>query len=194
MDSKKRAKLDAELTGIYPHLLAKAELIVRRSGWRRRFEMNRKSVAEDLLHEAVFRAISGPRQWNPDKVNLWGFLVGAMRSIVNAATRSLENKTDSLDEPLPNATGTRVDALESEAASAEDALGSSADVDEREAAIFAAAGDDPVLLKYVEALMDGFEKQADIAEHMGVAAEVVYQAHRKLRRRIEARKKKEGAP
>ncbi len=193
MDSKVRARLKRELPGIYTRLLAKAELLIRRSGWRRRFDMNRKSVAEDLLHEAVLRSLTpGGRQWHPEKVDLWGFLVGAMKSIVNAAVRSPENATTSLNEPTADGSATKIDELEDEGPSAEEPIGHSKEVGEQVRAIFEAAGDDPILLKLVEVMMDGHEKPANIAKQMNVTADAVYQAQRKLRRRVEARKNKEG--
>ena len=52
------------------------------------------------------------------------------------------------------------------------------------------AGDDPVLGKMVEAVMDGYAKPEDIAEAAGLTAAAVYQGNRKLRRRLEAAAKR----
>jgi len=62
-----------------------------------------------------------------------------------------------------------------------------------EAAIIEAAGDDAVLLKYIEAIMDGAGSPAEVAKLSGLTIEVVYQAHRKLVRRVKARQTKETA-
>ena len=155
--------------------------------------MNRQSVAEVLFHEAVLRSIKeDSRNWDPERVDLFGFLTGVMRSIVNAAVRSPDNATDSLNEPTADGSSTFLDELADPQPSVEDAIGYSQEVSEQVKAIFEAAGDDAVLLKVVEALMDGLEKPADITKLMNVTADVVYQAQRKLRRRVESRKAKEG--
>jgi DNA-directed RNA polymerase specialized sigma24 family protein len=175
-------------------LLATAVDLIRRSGWRRRFDMNRKSAAEDLLHEAVLRAWGGPRQWNPEKVELWGFLVGVMKSLVYNSAHSPENKTSSLDEPLGDGGGTKADRVEHDTEPIEEQRVREQRLSEMEEEIITAAGNDAVLLKYVEAIMDGGGSPAEIAKRTGMAVTAVYQAHRKLCRRVEARKPKEESP
>ncbi len=182
MNANLRARLDAEIPPIYARLLAMAELMVRRSGWRRRFDQDRAGVAEDLLHDAVLRT----PKWIPDKVNLWGFLVGAMRSIISNATNRPENQTRSLDEPLPGTTVAKVETLVDRRPNAEEVIGHAEDERVREEALLAAAGDDPVLLKYVEAVWDRIGGPAEIAKHLRLPAEAVYQAHRKICRHAKA--------
>lgn len=194
MDSNVRAKFKAELQDIYPQLLARAELLVQRSGWRRRFDMNRKSVAEDLLHEAVVRIWSGTRRpWEPAKGTLLAYLTWQMKNLVFNFSQSPENKTSSLDEPAGDGPESKGDLTAHEAPDVETLHIRKETAEEMEAALFEAAGDDPVLLKYVEAMMDGVGTQAGIAERTGLPIEEVYQAHRKLARRIKARRKKESA-
>lgn len=188
MDARLRARLDSELPRLYPKLLAQAALMVARSGWRRRFDMDRTGVSEDLLHSAILGVASGRRKWDPERVDLWGVLLGAMRSIISNATHSPENGTESLDEPLPDSTGTRVDTVQERGDSAEEILCRVEDTQAREEALLAAAGNDPILLRYIEAMMDELDKPADVAKHMNIPVDAVYQAHRKLRRRVEARK------
>lgn len=178
------------MQGIYPRLLAKAEQLVHRSRWRQRFDKNRRSVAEDLLHEAVLRSWT-TRRWNPEKVDLWGFLVGVMKSLVYEAGSSPENRTSSLDEGLRDREGTKADLLPDDSSTIEELHIQAEQASEIEAVVLEAAGDDPVLLEYVEAIMDGAGTQAAIAEHTGMPSGAVYQAHRKLVRRVEARRAKE---
>lgn len=94
MDSNVRAKFKAELQDVvYPQLLATAELLIQ-SGWRMRFDMNRKSVAEDLLHEAVVRVWSETRRpWDRAKGSLRAYLTWQMKNLVFNASRSPENKS-----------------------------------------------------------------------------------------------------
>lgn len=190
MDQTLRAKVRAELPLIYPRLLARAEQLVRRSGWRQRFNENRRSVAEDLLHEAVLRSWT-TRRWNPEKVDLWGFLVGVMKSLVYGAASSPENRTSSLDEELPDQRGTKADLIADASSTIEEVHVQAEEDAEIEAAVLEAAGNDAVLLEYVEAIMDGAGTPAEIAQHTGLTATAVYQAHRKLVRRVKARQAKE---
>lgn len=188
LDANLRAKCRAEIPGIYTPLLAMAVDLIRRSGWRRRFDMERKGAAEDLLHEAILRVWSANRIWDPAKVDLWGFLVGAMKSLVYDAAQSPENRTSSLDEPIGDGGGRKADLLEQDSETLEEAYVREEEAKGIEDAILAAAGDDPVLLKYVEAIMDGAGSPAEIAGRTGMPASAVYQAHRKLCRRVEAQK------
>lgn len=191
MDQSLRAKFRAELPPIYPRLLARAEQLVSRSHWRQRFNKDRRSVAEDLLHEAVLRSWT-TRRWNPEKVDLWGFLVGVMKSLVYEAASSPENRTSSLDEGLRDRPETKADLIADDSSSIEEVYIRAEQAAEIETAVLEAAGDDPVLLKYVEAIMDGAGTQGEIAQHTGLTVTAVYQAHRKLVRRVKARQAKES--
>lgn len=41
-------------------------------------------TAQELLHIAIVKALNGTRTWHPDRVDLKGFLMGAMKSIASS--------------------------------------------------------------------------------------------------------------
>lgn len=156
--------------------------------------MERPTVADDLLNEAVMLVWAGDRKWPTEKVDLFGCLAGVMRSIVSNGTNSPANNTSSLNEPLNDDGESKEDALEDPNDAADLRLIAEAERSRREARILEAAGDDPLLLSYVEVLMDNPEaKPAVIASRMNVPVKAVYEAHRKLRRRIKPDTDRESA-
>ncbi len=66
MDSKTRAKFDADLPRVHAKLLAEALFLVQRTGWRG--ERDRNTAAQELVQEAVVRSLGGQRTWDPAKV------------------------------------------------------------------------------------------------------------------------------
>jgi DNA-directed RNA polymerase specialized sigma24 family protein len=52
---------------------------------------------QDLVHEAILRALDGRRRWHPDKIGFLGFLFGALRSIASNATRVVAMTTIQVD-------------------------------------------------------------------------------------------------
>lgn len=50
---------------------------------------------------------------------------------------------------------------------------------------FTAAGDDPIIQKMLEAVMEGCVKADEIADETGLSAEEVYEGNRRLRRRLQ---------
>lgn len=55
---------------------------------------------EDLLHEAIVAALDGRRRWDPSKVDLNGFLAGAMRSISSHWAEQQQKRRTHLDSEL----------------------------------------------------------------------------------------------
>ncbi len=45
--------------------------------------------------------------------------------------------------------------------------------------------DDPVLMSVLEAMMDGYEKPAEISEHKGIPVKEVYNAAKRMDRKLE---------
>jgi RNA polymerase sigma factor (sigma-70 family) len=156
--------------------------------------MNRQAVAEELLHETVLRLWSGSRRsWDPDKGSLLQFLTWEMKSLVSNAASSPENRTGSLDEPVADSLESKGARISDDSPSIEMVHIEEEQARQLEAAIIEAAGDDAVLLKYIEAIMDGAGSPAEVAKLSGLTVEAVYQAHRKLVRRVKARQAKETA-
>ena len=52
---------------------------------------------QDLIQEALFRTLQCRRRWHPSKIGFLGHVIGAMRSIASAATKSFLRKSR-LDE------------------------------------------------------------------------------------------------
>lgn len=190
MDTKVQARLNASLPEVYRRVLARAVLVVRRTGWKRQTHTV-ADAAEELAQEAIVRTLEGKRQWDPSRVpDLESYLYWVMRSIVHAAAQSPGSRVAFFDDEQET-------SLESLSESTQDAATPEAtcllaeEVALREKAIWDAAGDDPILLKLVEAVMDGCGKPAEIADKTGWPPKVVYEAMRKLRRRVEVKRRKE---
>jgi DNA-directed RNA polymerase specialized sigma24 family protein len=184
LDSNVRAKLKAELPGIHARLLAHALFLVGRSGWRRLARVDQTEAAKDLLQEAVLRTLQGSRRWDPERVDLARFLREAMRSIANAAVRSPQNSTVRLDNYEEQSASEHV--LTDDSESKEATFGRSQEIGQQVAAVIDAAGKDEFLCKVVEAIMDGDDKAGAISKRLAVRVEDVYNALRKLRRRVDA--------
>ncbi len=45
--------------------------------------------------------------------------------------------------------------------------------------------DDPVLMSVLEAMMDGYEKSAEISEHKGIPVKEIYNAAKRMDRKLE---------
>jgi len=156
--------------------------------------MNRQAVAEELLHETILRLWSVQRRsWAPEKGSLLQFVTWEMKSLVSNAASSPENRTESLDEQVTESLASKGARIPDTSPSIETVRIEEEQARQMEATIIEAAGDDAVLLKYIEAVMDGAGSPAEVAKLSGLTIEVVYQSHRKLVRRVKARQAKEIA-
>ncbi|WP_176063012.1 hypothetical protein [Anaeromyxobacter diazotrophicus] len=194
MDGKTRAYFVKVLPTVYPTVLARAVMLVRRRRWFVKRYGSEKEAAEELAQDAVLRTMTGKRTWNPAKVpDLDYFLSGVMRSILSAASKS----PTFLTEPLSTVP---VAHDGDEASSADEVLGTLDDrargMKDPETALLDAeacsmlvdraldaAGDDASAAKVVDAVVDGCEKVAEIADATGLTAEKIYSATRKIRDR-----------
>ena len=198
MDSKTLGLFKEQLPRVYRQVLARAVVLVQRHPLYARGSNSMGKAAEELAQEAVVRVLDGDRTWDPTKVELVFFLKEVMRSILNADLKSPAAAKDSLNGDQANESGTagsgadeRLGVLDDRdrglARSAEQQLLES----ERCAAIvdraLDAAGTDPVLGKLVNAIVEGCSKSAEIAQATGLSVDQVYEATRKLRRRLSAR-------
>lgn len=180
MDTKVRAKFMAELVRVHAQVLARVLILVRNTGFRRR-SMTSKEAAVDLVQEAIMRALDGRRIWDPGQVpDLHVFLLGTVRSIMSAEFRS-GTKSKSLDEEdsidydkeqiLPELNTPENEHLHRE------------HVRRRIDIILRATQNEERLLALVEAIMDGCDKSAKMAERLRIPVEEVYKLTRKLARR-----------
>ncbi len=159
--------------------------------------------AYDLVTTAVEKLFDGRRAWDPaTQPDLFVHLQGIVDSDLGHLARSLGNKltlralgrlveSDEAVEDLPDpmdefASATpspeAVTLLKEQERLSEDFL---IELDE-------ALQGDPELQRIVEAIVDGAEKPAEIAEEAGIATKAVYNARKRLQRKLdEFRKRRE---
>ena len=87
-------EISAALDNLPDGALARLERIAR---W---LALNRSISADDLLQEAVLRALEGVRKC-PRTVSVMAFLVGVMRSIVSASTKAVRTDPLALQPDVP---------------------------------------------------------------------------------------------
>lgn len=194
MIGKTRALFVQVLPSVYPAVLTRAVMLVRRRPWFVKRYGSEKEAAEELAQDAVLRTMTGKRTWNPARVpDLDYFLGGVMRSILSAASKSPTFLTEPLSTvPVAQDAG--------EYTSADETLGTLDDrargmkdpemelLDAESCSMLVdraldAAGDDASAAKVVGAVVDGCQKVAEIADATGLTAEKVYSATRKIRGR-----------
>jgi len=131
--------------------------------------------ADEIIHEAIRRVLSGTRSFDPTKQSIVMILYGTVRSLLSKkkGLYSREGKKPlgkiAADvEPAPQ----EQDEL---SLSEEEAL-------LRWAAVESVVGDDKELLDYFAAVRLGYERPAEIAEAIGFPVERVYEIPRKLER------------
>lgn len=178
------ARFKAALPGVFPRVLARSILIVRRKRWSRDGTIPEGNEAQDLLHEAIRRVLDGRRHWDPERVpDLEVFLEGVIRSLASDLARGLANRTDDIEKFTESKKPQLPDVLqctrtvEIEKIQAE-RYQQTAD------ALMEAACQEPVLEKIVQALMDGCSKPEVIAQETGLAVKEVYAGMKKIRRRL----------
>jgi DNA-directed RNA polymerase specialized sigma24 family protein len=184
LDPKTRAKFDKDLHAAYPKALAEVLILLGRTRWAGAPRPSRAAKAEELVNEAITRMLGGTRTWDPTNVpDLHYFLREAVRSMLSAEFESPTADTSSLD---------RRPEIASDSAAGHCTVDPQEDLAEQQreqllvGELLEVAGSDPTLEKVVTALMNGVYKPNDIASATGLGVKTVYQATRKLRRRVEA--------
>lgn len=176
-DILQQALQKADWEALLPGLLTYAAARLRRVGWAsgRDTEPSRLSV-EQLVNSAVEACLDGSRTWNPDAVDLPGFLRGVIRSLTSAAKKSaVRSKTHAqadFEGLVPLAASPEDDAVEEEGRVA--VL----------ASLEAAVADDPELKALCGAILDGATKREDLAAALDWRADRVTAARIKLQRRL----------
>lgn len=138
------------------------------------------NAAEELLQEAVFRTLDDTRKWDPE-VRVVPFLTLVMKSMITDDARTAASRrrkkalvVDELQRPMP----------------ADEALDQAAICEGLADRVLQAAAGDPHLESLALAMLDGVGKPADIATETGMTAKQVYDAKRKLERRMASRERK----
>jgi len=159
-------------------------------GWAagRDVEPSKLSV-EQLVNTAVESALDGTRNWDPNAVDLPGFLRGIIRSLTSSekkkAVRSKTHAQSDFDRlPIIGlvVASPEDDAMEEEGRRA--ILTSIAD----------AVSDDADLRALYAAILDGATKREDLAETLGWSSDRVIAARIKLQRRLVRRDPQTFAP
>jgi hypothetical protein len=176
--------------------------VSRNLRWRTRnpVELPGGETVTSIVSKAVEKLFSGDREWDPEKEpDIRKYLRGAIDSLLNHLAESQDNtlitvapEPGSPDYPawesgsrkqdpvvdwlVPPKRSPEAALLQQEQAALEDrALGLL--VDE--------CGDDPVLMAVLEAMMDGYDKPAEISKHKGIPVKDVYNTIKRLDRKLE---------
>lgn len=173
-----------ELPRVYKQVLAGAVRIVRAKRRGVDSVLPEGQEAADLVHEAVEKVLSAERQWDPVSVpDLQVYLTGVVRSLASHLATGGSSREVTVD-----GVGQYIDHKDSPPPppSAETVLIEAERCDEIMSEAFAAAGDDSVLQKMLDAIMAGYVKADEIAEVSGLSLTDVYEGNRRLHRRMKA--------
>jgi len=176
--------------------------VSRRLRWRTQnpIDLPRGETVDSIVSKALEKVFSGDREWNPEQApDIKRYLMGVVDSLLNQLAENKDNtlltvtpKPDSADavawesgsserDPttdwmVPARPSPETVMLEKERIRLEDrALGLL--IDE--------CSDDQTLLKVLEAKMDGHDKPAEIAKVVGISIQEMYNATKRLDRKLE---------
>ncbi len=181
--------------------------VSRNLRWRTRnpVELPSGETVTSIVSKAIEKLFSGEREWDPHKEpDLKKHLRGVIDSLLNHLAESLDNtlvtvapEPDSADFPAWESRSQKrdpsVDWLVPPDRSPEAAV-----IQQEQAALEDRAlellidecGDDPVLMSVLEAMMDGYEKPAEISEHKGIPVKEIYNAAKRMDRKLETVRKR----
>ena len=189
---------DAEWEDLTERLTLYASCKLVRRYWRGLRVKKGESVtkgkeATDLAGDAIVAVIEGKRaSWNKDAYpDFYRFLQSVVDSRISALVRSPENKrTRRIEHPHEGASLPEVYAVESDTPPP-DELVEDAEWKERFRATLAKeVGEDSLVLSLFECLDVGMTDRSEIAELLGVSVNDIYNAQKRLQRRVEAVLKK----
>jgi len=170
--------------------------------WRTRnpVELPGGETVTAIVSKAIEKLFSGEREWDPQKEpDIRKYLRGVIDSLLNHLAESQDNtlvtvapepgsmnypawesgsqkRDPSVDWIVPPNRSPEAAVLHQEQAALEDrAL----------ELLMEECADDEVLMSVLEAMMDGYEKSAEIAEHKGIPVKDVYNAAKRMDRKLE---------
>lgn len=174
----------------WARLLEEAVWIATRCGGKDATADERWGRARDLAGEAVARVIAGRRPWKED-LDFLAFMRGVMRSIASDEWKKLRRHSP-LDAERENADGNRTPKQQF-AADTEDWEQSlnQEDANHMIGEIIDAANGDAICEQVVNAYLEqNCDRPRHVAARLGVPEQVVYNAQRKIERRVISARKK----
>lgn len=181
--------------------------VSRNLRWRTRnaLELPCGETVGSIVSKAIEKLFSGEREWDPEtEPDIRKYLKAVIDSLLNHLAESQDNtlvtvapKPGSADSPAWESGSAKrdpaIDWLVPPQRSPEAAL-----LQQEQAALEDRAlellldecGDDSVLMAVLESMMDGYDKSAEIAKHKGIPVQDVYNAAKRLDRKLEIVRKR----
>jgi DNA-directed RNA polymerase specialized sigma24 family protein len=191
-DKAKQAVREADLHEIVPRLLFWTIKAIKRRSWlgHRGGPLPGGLEAQDLVQQALTKLLTGERQWDPDKVDLLRFLMGAIRSEIsnlvvgkeNTQTRRIEDPIEG-KQPIPNSPDIVLEAVHPSQWE-RGLFTADEDAKEREA-ILQLLKDDPKAERLAELIIDDdIDKPASLARLLGIPVTEIHAIKKRLRRKL----------
>lgn len=191
MDDATRTRFLQRLGNYYARVLVDARWVAFMFGGRNDDEDALMQRARDLIHEVAYRIVQGRRAW-AEEVDFRVFMKLQMKSVALGEWKRLK-RLDSIDQPTKTEDGD--DAPKKELGTDPhpvDTAISEQEAEERVLELMEEADGDETLKKLVDAYLedDTCERPRHVAALLKIPEKAVYQAQRKLERRVTARRKK----
>jgi hypothetical protein len=181
--------------------------VSRNLRWRTRnpVELPGAETVTSVVSKAIEKLFSGEREWDPQKdPDIRKYLRGVIDSLLNHLAESQDN---TLITVAPEPGSTNYPAWESGSQKRDptvdwlvppDRSPEAAVLQQEQAALEDRAlellidgcADDPVLMSVLEAMMDGYDKPAEISERKGIPVRDVYNAAKRMDRKLEIVRKR----
>lgn len=169
VDEQLRVRLDSEPWDDHlARLTLYAQNLMRKLSWRGVVNgpVPGGKEAQDFAKDAICDVYSGTRKWNPQThPELIRFLFDAVKSEVSNTITSKSNQEVREDPARPDAG--QFD-------------------DDTALAILDYIQDEADLYRYAEAILDGYDDRASIAEHLGIPPTEVDNLRKRMKRRLNA--------
>lgn len=190
LDTATRQRFLKRVENHWGRLLEEALWIAQRCGGKGITDGERLDRARNLVSEAVARVLAGRRTWKED-LDFVDFMKWAMRSIASGEWKKLRRQ-DPIDAENENIDGNRSPKHQFSAET--EAWDQALDQEEAErmvAEIIDAADGEHVCELVVNAYLEqDCDRARHVAARLGVTEKVVYNAHRKIERRVLSARKK----
>jgi hypothetical protein len=147
---------------------------------------------EDIASDVIVAVLEGKRNWNEERYpDFLDFLTSVVDSMINALVRSKENRKTQRVEPVDDEdTEAEERAFVSREPSPDELVQDAEWQAKFREALVKELEDDSISLGLFDCLHSGFSDRSEIAELLGIGVNDVYNAQKRLERRIEAVMKK----